>query len=87
MPVLPFNTEKNVPDGFKKDQLFSWLPFTYPFNLPKNPASTININFSKSGLPIGLQIVADMYEDKTCFELAYFIEQSMGLTEMASDFS
>ena len=81
LPVLPFDTNSNVPDGFKKDQLFSWLPFTYPFNLTKNPASTINVNFSGSGLPVGLQIVTDTYEDKTCFELAFFIEKTMGLTD------
>ena len=81
LPALPFNSYKNVPEGFEEDDLFSWLPFTYPFNLTKNPASTINVNFSKSGLPIGLQIVADMYKDKACFELAHFIEQSMELTD------
>ena len=86
LPVLPFNSGQNVPEGFKEEQLFSWLPFTYPFNLTKNPASTINVNFSNSGLPIGLQIVADIYKDKTCFELAYFIEQTMGLTDIWPNF-
>ena len=86
MPVLPFNSGQNVPAGFKEEQLFSWLPFTYPFNLTKNPASTINVNFSNSGLPIGLQIVADIYKDKTCFELAYYIEQTMGLTDIWPNF-
>ena len=81
LPVLPFDTNSNVPDGFKKDQLFSWLPFTYPFNLTKNPASTINTSFSKSGLPVGLQIVTNTYEDKKCFELAFFIEKTIGLTD------
>ena len=86
LPVLPFNSGQNVPAGFKEEQLFSWLPFTYPFNLTKNPASTINVNFSNSGLPIGLQIVADIYKDKTCFELAYYIEQTMGLTDIWPNF-
>ena len=49
LPVLPFNSDENVPKGFKDDELFSWLPFTYPFNLTKNPASTINVSFSKAG--------------------------------------
>ena len=64
-----------------EEDLFSWLPFTYPFNLTKNPASTINVNFSKSGLPVGLQIVADIYKDKMCFELAHYIEKCMGLVD------
>ena len=86
LPVLPFNSGQNVPVGFNEEQLFSWLPFTYPFNLTKNPASTINVNFSNSGLPIGLQIVADIFKDKTCFELAYYIEQTMGLTDIWPNF-
>lgn len=86
LPVLPFNSGQNVPAGFNEEQLFSWLPFTYPFNLTKNPASTINVNFSNSGLPIGLQVVADIYKDKTCFELAYYIEQTMGLTDIWPNF-
>ncbi len=75
LPVLAFSSENNVPKGFSEEELFSWLPFTYPFNLTKNPACNVNVNFSKSGLPVGMQIVADIYKDKTCFELAFFIEQ------------
>ena len=81
LPVLPFNSELNVPFGYQKDQLFSWLPFTYPFNLTKNPSCNLNVGFSKLGLPIGMQIVADVYKDKICFDLAYFIEQLIGISD------
>ena len=79
LPVLPFNTNDNTPTGFEEDELFSWLPFTYPFNLTKNPACSLNVNFSNSGLPIGMQIVANVYDDKKCFDLAYIIEKLMQL--------
>ena len=65
----------------KKDKLFSWLPFTYPFNLTKNPSCSLNVGFSKLGLPIGMQIVADVYKDKICFDLAYFIEQLIAISD------
>ena len=81
LPVLAFNSNNNVPNGFSEEELFSWLPFTYPFNLTKNPACNVNGNFSKSGLPIGIQIVSDIYKDKKCFELAFFIEQVTGLND------
>ena len=80
LPVLAFNSSQNVPKGFSEDDLFSWLPFTYPFNLTKNPACNINANFSSTGLPVGMQIVADIYKDKTCFELAFLIENVLDLT-------
>ena len=79
LPVLPFNTNDNTPTGFEEDELFSWLPFTYPFNLTKNPACSLNVNFSNSGLPIGMQIVANVYDDKKCFDLAYIIEKLLQL--------
>ena len=79
LPVLPFNSDDNIPNGFNEDQLFSWLPFTYPFNLTKNPACSMNVNFSKSGLPIGMQIVANIYDDKKCFDLGYTIEKLIRL--------
>ena len=86
LPVLPFSSSRNVPEGFAENDLFSWLPFTYPFNLTKNPASNINIGFSNKGLPVGLQIVADIYEDKKCFCLASFIEKEISIIDKWPNF-
>ena len=80
MPVLPFDHSKVVPKNFNSKDLFSWTPFTYPFNLTKNPSSTINCGFSKSGLPIGIQVVAPIYEDKKCFLISAYLEKIFSLT-------
>ena len=40
-----------------------WTPFTYPFNLTQQPASSIPCGFTTSGLPVGLQIVGPRYAD------------------------
>ena len=80
MPVLPFDHSEVVPKKFNSKDLFSWTPFTYPFNLTKNPSSTINCGFSKSGLPIGIQVVAPIYEDKKCFLISAYLEKIFSLT-------
>ena len=80
MPVLAFNAENTVPTNSDDKDIFSWTPFTYPFNLTKNPASTINCGFSNSGLPVGIQVVAPHYEDKRCFLISAYLEKIFSIT-------
>lgn len=39
------------------DDAFGWLPFTFPFNATGQPAISLPTGFTRSGLPIGLQVV------------------------------
>ncbi len=66
MPTQAFQADKNTPNGWPEDDLFSWTPFTFPFNLTKHPAASVNCGFSSSGLPVGMQIVAPLYKDEIC---------------------
>ena len=43
----------------------AWTPFTYPFNLTGQPASSVPCGFTADGLPIGLQIVGRRFDDVT----------------------
>ncbi len=40
-----------------------WTPFTYPFNLTGQPASSVPCGFTSDGLPVGLQIVGRRFAD------------------------
>ena len=42
-----------------------WIPFTYPFNLTGQPAATVPVGFTASGLPVGLQIVGRRHGDRS----------------------
>jgi aspartyl-tRNA(Asn)/glutamyl-tRNA(Gln) amidotransferase subunit A len=42
-----------------------WMPFTFPFNLTGQPAATVPVGFTSSGLPVGLQIVGRRYGERT----------------------
>ena len=44
---------------------WAWTPFTYPFNLTGQPASSVPCGFTASGLPIGLQLVGRRFDDVT----------------------
>ena len=82
MPVLPLECDAVIPKDYKSKDLFSWTPFTYPFNLTKHPSSTINCGFSSSGLPIGIQVVAPHYEDKRCLQISAYLEKVFSLTNI-----
>jgi len=50
--------------------------FTRPYDLNGFPAVSVPCGFSKSGLPIGLQIAAKPYQDHIALRAAYAYEQA-----------
>ncbi|TPW32484.1 amidase [Martelella alba] len=59
---------------------FEHIAFTMPWNMGEQPAASINCGFSKSGMPIGLQIVAPRFDDLTVMALAKAYEDWRGPT-------
>ncbi|MGQ2978975.1 MAG: amidase [Polaromonas sp.] len=43
--------------------MLGWTPFSYPFNLTQQPASTVPCGLTSDSLPIGLQFVGPMFGD------------------------
>ena len=41
-----------------------WMAFTYPFNFTGQPAASVPCGFTRDGLPVGLQIVGNRYDDE-----------------------
>ena len=50
--------------------------YTIPANLAGLPAISVPCGFTKSGLPIGMQILAKAFDEETIFRAAYTFEQS-----------
>lgn len=53
---------------------------TIPVNLAGLPAMSINAGFN-GGLPIGLQIIGQAFDEQTIYQLAYAFEQTNNFAE------
>ena len=56
------------------ERWWEWSPFTYPFNLTQQPAAAVPCGFTKSGLPVSMQIVGAKYSDALVLRAAYAYE-------------
>ena len=75
MPMTAFEAGRECPVDSANRRWTDWTPFTYPFNLTRQPAATVPCGFSKDGLPIGLQIVGRLFEDATVMRAARAFER------------
>src|SRR3569832_1069320 len=51
------------------------IGFTVPFNMSEQPAASINCGYTKSGLPVGLQIAGKRFDDLGVLQVARAFEQ------------
>ena len=61
VPALKVGTDLSDPAHQK--EWIDWTPFSYPFNLTRQPAASVPCGLTSDGLPIGLQIVGPLYAD------------------------
>ena len=66
LPITAFGAGLLQPaDPDDKGKWVNWTPFTYPFNLTQQPAASVACGFTKAGLPVGLHVIGQMFDDKT----------------------
>ena len=70
LPVAAFDVGLDVPPEFGERNPCSWQFYTYPFNLSGQPAASLPVGFTTSGLPIGLQLVSRSYGECDIFRAA-----------------
>jgi len=74
IPALPVGQDLN--DPATERHWIDWSPFSYPFNLTRQPAASIPCGLTSAGLPIGLQIVGPLYADDRVLCAARAFEQT-----------
>lgn len=77
--VLPFDVNTRFPTeiaGVKMENYLDWMRSSYYISAVGNPAMSVPSAFSKSGLPIGLQIVGRYNADLSVLQMGYAFEQA-----------
>ncbi|AKL95861.1 glutamyl-tRNA(Gln) amidotransferase subunit A [Clostridium aceticum] len=82
-PVLPFGVGEKTEDPL---EMYLSDIYTVNINIAGLPAITIPCGFSKSKLPIGLQLIGDHYAEKKLLTVAHQLEQAIGIHKEAADF-
>jgi aspartyl-tRNA(Asn)/glutamyl-tRNA(Gln) amidotransferase subunit A len=72
IPALPVSQDLN--DPATERHWIDWSPFSYPFNMTRQPAASIPCGLTGTGLPIGLQIVGPLYADARVLRAARAFE-------------
>ncbi len=76
LPVAAFKTGHDMPPGWEDCDPVSWVYYTYPFNITGQPAASIPAGFTKSGLTVGLQMVARINSETDIFRAAATFEEA-----------
>jgi Asp-tRNA(Asn)/Glu-tRNA(Gln) amidotransferase A subunit family amidase len=65
------------------DESLTWVRFTYPFNLTRYPAGSVNAGFTGDGMPVGLQVVGRHLADVEVLAMMAHLEDLLPLDRLA----
>ncbi len=80
--VLPFDVNTHYPteiEGVKMMTYMDWMRSVYYISAVGNPALSVPCSFSKSGLPIGIQIVGRHNADLSVLQMGFAFEQATNI--------
>ncbi len=66
VPIEPFAAEADGPvdmDETPPVPWARWTPFSHPFNVTGQPAASVPCGWTKSGLPVGLQVLGARFDE------------------------
>jgi aspartyl-tRNA(Asn)/glutamyl-tRNA(Gln) amidotransferase subunit A len=72
-PITAFPAELAYPTD-DPAKPFEHIAFTVPYNMSQHPATTVNVGWSASGLPIGAQLAVPHHQDLTALGLAAYLD-------------
>jgi aspartyl-tRNA(Asn)/glutamyl-tRNA(Gln) amidotransferase subunit A len=77
MPIPAAYAEPRGDDAPSAGNSWSWVVYTYAFNLTKNPSASIPCGVD-GGLPIGLMVTGPLYDDLAVLQACRAYETATG---------
>ena len=77
MPIPAAYADPRTDELPSPGNAWSWVTYTYVFNLTKNPSCSIPCGFA-DGLPIGLMVTGPLYEDLGVLQACRAYEEAAG---------
>jgi aspartyl-tRNA(Asn)/glutamyl-tRNA(Gln) amidotransferase subunit A len=74
-PAFPVGQDHPSEIAGKPVERYSWVPYTFPFNMTGQPACSVPAGFTGDSLPVGLQIVGRRFADATVLRAAAGFER------------
>jgi aspartyl-tRNA(Asn)/glutamyl-tRNA(Gln) amidotransferase subunit A len=72
-PVPPYGAHLHSPSEDPHDAL-SHIAFTVAYNLGEQPAASVNWGYTSEGLPLGVQVIGQRFDDLGVLRLSRAIE-------------
>jgi aspartyl-tRNA(Asn)/glutamyl-tRNA(Gln) amidotransferase subunit A len=73
-PILPYEAELPAPGNDPRHAL-PHIAFTVPYNMSEQPAASLPWATSSEGLPIGVQVIGQRFDDLGVLRLCLLLEQ------------
>lgn len=77
VPGVAFEAGVEVPAGSGLTRWTQWTPFSYPFNLTQQPASSVPCGVTDAGLPVGAQLVAARHGDELVLRASAVLHEAL----------
>jgi len=74
VPALPVGYDLSDPKN--QAHWIDWTPFSYPFNMTRQPAASVPCGLTQAGLPVGLHLVGRWHEDGLVLRAARAFERA-----------
>ena len=76
LPITAVKAGQDVADPATQTYWIDWTPFTYPFNMTRQPAASVPLGLHSDGLPMALQFVGRPYDDRLVLRAARALERA-----------
>lgn len=76
--MAAFPAHLQAPEGVGDYDWHVWTPFSFVFNLTRQPAMSVPAGFTTDGRPVGLQLVGDFLDEERLIAASASLEAAIG---------